>query len=394
MIVCVPAGRTGSDVMETELREIINRGRSEAASDYIDRLENRPGWSIVSLVDELFPLLLGETNLRYANFHMVKMATFIRRLSIEGILSPETERLTARLLVSELIEREWIEFRAGGAHEGKRGAETSLEGFLEELNGNNVNNAFFHLQLIGRDDRDAVLNTLLRIGASSIPDSLGHTLSCFYPVMEDMADTGHPYRLASLFAYLMYLNRYGAGKEVLETDYGRPEEPLDIDETLRICSSGDGIVNLHHMITLYILLRWEKAPFNAGGYSPFGILLDWIGGKKKDRKDEESVAGLQPPENLPDEYGDFSGIFDLSDTGKTMGCLKGLMRRDPLETADWLFRKYTDHYHPSTWDPHFHTSLYCSLKLYTEVEAAGEEACLMALRQALNYLAGKVGNGR
>jgi hypothetical protein len=208
--------------------------------------------------------------------------------------------------------------------------------------------------------------------------------------LEDIADTGHRHCRAALLSCLAYLNRYGAGEEVLEPDYGAPEGEADLERMLRVCASGEGIVNLHHTITFYILTAWQNAPFNGARYAPFGILAEWTGGKEEDGGETGLVSGLELPDKLPASYEEFSESFDPSSMEHTMSRLKGLLRRDPRRCTDWLFREYAGYYDPSSWDPHFYTSLYCALKLYMEEERLGEDASLMALHQALKYLASAV----
>ena len=64
------------------------------------------------VIDELLPLVLMETNLRYGSFHTVKMTLFIRELALEQYFSKPTERELARLLALEAAKRDWIGIQA------------------------------------------------------------------------------------------------------------------------------------------------------------------------------------------------------------------------------------------------------------------------------------------
>lgn len=51
----------------------------------------------------------------------------------------------------------------------------------------NAHNAFYCALGLLRDTPAALAQTLLTLGASLIPKTLGHSLTCFFPVVPEMA---------------------------------------------------------------------------------------------------------------------------------------------------------------------------------------------------------------
>ena len=68
----------------------------------------------------------------------------------------------------------------------------------------------------------------------------------------------------------MYLSRHNFSKEVLQQEYGQAESPLEYDAFLKLCASGDGVVNIHHTITFFISTEWEHTDFNESSSVPYG----------------------------------------------------------------------------------------------------------------------------
>ena len=106
--------------MGSKLKEAVILRDGKAVKKAISSLEGKENWSLVTIIDELLPLALMESNLRFGNFHSVKMALFLRRLAVEGYFSKATEREIARVIALELVEREWVSIHADRAGYTKR----------------------------------------------------------------------------------------------------------------------------------------------------------------------------------------------------------------------------------------------------------------------------------
>jgi hypothetical protein len=377
--------------MGSQLVEAVVRRDREGVDRALSILANTGSWSLITVIDELIPLALMESHLRYGNFHLIKMSLFLRRLAMEGFFSTDTERGVGRVVALEAVSRDWVSVQAD--RRGYAGGATPLlmNSMLTELDEGNVHNAFHYALGLLEEPPEPLMQALLTLGAVAIPHSLGHTLSCFFPVMEDIVAVDHPATASAVLSYLMYLGRYGVDKRVLQEGYGQSEDPLDCAGFLRVCASGDGIVNLHHMITLYVATAWERATFNPDGAVPYALLQDWVGQKPLDRERYRRAASLELAGSLPDTYEAFSQRYSLREPDELLSCLFRMLDEMPRQAVDWLFRFYASHYAYGRWDPHYYTGLYAALRLYMGERIHDQVARRMALDQAVRYFAQGMG---
>ena len=373
--------------MGSQLREAVMRRDAGAVEQCISALQGTDNWSLVSVLDELTPFALMESNLQFGSFHSVKMTLFLRRLAMEGYFSKPTELALARLIARELVDREWVLVQGDRSGYVERDVDAPVEKVIEALDRGNVHNAFFYASGAMARDKAALVQALLSLGASAIPHSLGHSLTCFFPVMEDLLYLDHAHADSALLTYLMYLVRYEVNSDVLKEGYGALEGPLDYGALLKRCASGIGIVDIHHMITFYVATAWEGAAFNAKGAVPCRILLDWVGDKPVDEASEERVANAQYAGKLADTYEEFQQGFSFEKLDASIPYLFALLANRPKRTVDWLFRLYASYYAPDSWDPHYYTGLYSALRLYMGDKVQDPVACRMAVAQALAYFA-------
>ena len=111
--------------MSSRLKEAVVQRDQEKVEQLISSLEQE-NWSLVTIIDELLPLILMESNLQFGNFHAVKMAIFLRKLAIEGYFSKATEKELARVIALETVEREWVSIHASRAGYAKRDISSPL----------------------------------------------------------------------------------------------------------------------------------------------------------------------------------------------------------------------------------------------------------------------------
>lgn len=71
--------------MSLQLKEAVIRKDENVVEQIASSLKQRDNWSLITIVDELLPLLLMESNLHYASFHKIKMSLFLRSLAIGAI---------------------------------------------------------------------------------------------------------------------------------------------------------------------------------------------------------------------------------------------------------------------------------------------------------------------
>jgi hypothetical protein len=356
-----------------------------AVSRFAAGLEISGKWTLASLIDELLPLSLMQSNLQYGNFHSPKVQLFLRRFALEGCFSRETEFLLAGLLLSVMLRTDFILARADIRSGEERGVEEAVRKMIEELDEGNVHNAFFYANIAVNDQPENLARALLLRGSRNIPDTLGHSVSCFYPIVEDLVLKNHPLRATAIFTYIMYLARFSGDEGRVSRGREEPYTELNLNNLLRLASSGNGIVNLHHTITFYIVSSWDAASCRPGDRSMMWVLADWLRGEAVDKERENSVCSYRRMSTLPDTYRSFNNAFHINELNEAMPVLIGLLERQRDRAIDWIFRYYASRCN-GLWNPHYFTGLYCAINLYLDSRLEEKER-RMALEQAVAFFA-------
>lgn len=370
-------------IIYSQLKKAVLNRDMDLLKDITVSIEETEDWDFVSFIDELLPIMLMESNLKYGSFHFVKMSLFLRKMSFNDHFSKDTEWALLKLILNNITERHWVYLKVGleGYKEDKISGNTA-EKMIDELHKSNIHNAYYYSLGLYKYAREDLCQLLLDLGSVYIPDTLGHSISCFYPVIKDIIDTNHPATATALFSLIAYLGRFDYEENVLDQKL-HDSEPDDYNKLLKKSASGKGIVNLHHMITFYIMTDWGKAAFNSKGIVPFKILTDWVDDKEIDRELEKEVSEIDISENIT-SYQLFSNVFSPEDLKTSAHTLIYLLDTEPERAVDWVFRRYTDFYTPD-WDPHYYTSLFCAIRLYFSNDKVNKTACRMAIYQAVQY---------
>ena len=390
--------------LKNDLLRLLDQNNPDLLVEYVDNL-NPKKFSLVTLVDALSPMLVMESNLTFGSFHLIKMSLFLRSMSLRGLLSKETEIALAKVIVQHLYYLEWSLLDISPHVHAPDPINKPISHMLTEIEQGNAHNAFFYASIALQSDKACLLDTLLLNGAKSIPDSLGHSISCFFPVLEDLVDVDHPATGTALFSYILYLCRHRAKNQPNNqaTQDGRPNADQKADQKadninrstlLRQAASGTSIFDIHHMITFYIFLAWEKAAWHNNATLPWAMLKDWIGQKKIDqsRLDSASVPGTVDASgkidttgtvDIPANYHQWHQIFSEKNTERIASVALAVLAHDWQQASDWIMRSYADYYTPD-WDPHYITSLYAALELYQN-DAVNKTDSQMAIIQALTY---------
>ena len=166
--------------MSSQLFRAIIAKDVQAISKMLSVLRTQSHWSLVSSIDEMLPCMLMETNLQFRNFHLVKMGLFLRKLAVERYFSATTEYELLRLLSSELVQRQWFRIQVDPSRDGEAEKQATQERLLEALAEQNAHNAFYYAQGLLNTQPDKTIQMLLTLGSLQIPNTLGHSLSCFF----------------------------------------------------------------------------------------------------------------------------------------------------------------------------------------------------------------------
>lgn len=370
----------GSNLMNA----VFNKNKDEIEKQ-IRLLEENVNWSLITFIDEFVPYLIGETNLKYNNFHMIKMSLFVKQLSMDKLLAKETEIKMLRLLACEMVRRHFFKIEIAKNDNCNKEATFYLHNFQKEMKNKNAHNAFHYAFGLQKTKPNLLANLLLKLGAVFIPQTLGHSLSCYYPAVKQMVNSFNKHSHTALMSYIIYLTRFDINDFLIKKIHDDNRSSIDYLKILKICSTGKGIVNLHHMITFFILAEWETASFNEEKKVPYSILKNWIKDKKLEDGIDNKLENYSKSDYQIVSYEEFKELFEFENREQTLNLVFSQLKKDSITTIDWLFRIYASSYDERTWDPHYLTSLYASFKLYRQKDKFGENACLMALYQAITY---------
>ena len=369
--------------MYSKLGEAIINRDQEKINDIMSSLEDKDV-NITDFINEFASIMLMEANLSFGNFHFIKMSLFLRELKLKGYFSKETEKKLINLLAVNMTERHFIKAEADRlGYKAIDADQATLKKMIEELNKGNTHNAYYYSLGLLKYKPEMLRNNLLMLGTESLSQTLGHSFTCFYPVLRDLVVENSQHDTNALFSYIMYLARFNYDENIhIQYNTDRFE---NIPQLTQICASGEGIVNLHHMITLAMYLLWEKDDIN-GDYITYNNFLDWIGSKEVDEKQKEKIENMTTDRDIPKSYEEFENEFSLKELDESMPLYLKLLEEDYENAIDWMFRLYPNYYTPS-WDPHYFTSLYSALKLYKMDEAKEKIPSKMAVYQAIRYFA-------
>ncbi|MBS3810897.1 MAG: hypothetical protein KGY44_03420 [Halanaerobiales bacterium] len=366
-------------------KAIVDRNK-EKIKTILHKLEYKD-INFVKFVEEFAPLMLMEANLSFGNFHIIKMALFLKELSVDGYFSKDTEKKLIFMLALNLTEIHYINVKAERiGYKSNKADQNTLKRMINELDKGNVHNAFCYSLGLLKFEPEVLKNNLLLLGTEVISKSLGHSFSCFYPVLRDLLNESSIHDTTALFSYIMYLSRFNYDKGVhIQSDKSSFK---NLENIIEISASGEGIVNLHHMITLTLFLLWEKDDVN-GDYIPHHNFLEWISDKEVDQKQKDIIKNMKTELSIPENYDEFEELFNIKDIEKFLPLYFKLLKEDYKTAVDWIFKIYTNFYSPE-WDPHYFTALYSALKLYQLDNSERKIPAKMSIYQALQYFSQRV----
>lgn len=368
--------------MNSHVQNMISNKDEIEQEKLLERLKQDDNWSAVSFIDELIPGLLFEANLTYGNFHQVKMAVFLRKLARKNKLSRKTLREVIKLLLQESRERPWLNIKVGNVERSQEISDP-LDEMLKELSHHNIHNAMYYALKAYEQNPEKLQEVLLSLGGVFGPENLGHSLSCFFPVVEELVNSHHPVAETAIFSYLLYVGRYGVEANFDPEDYKLENLPENV---FRLASSGKGIANLHHMITLTVYKLWEKADFHDPDFPlPYRVFYQ----KRLANKDVSSTRlnRVKAPLELklPGDYKEFYQSFDYNDVEHTTRLVRGVYQENPDLLWDWIIRLYAEDYDSKSWNPHFYTGIYLALRIKEENLTTDDLGAEMAIDQAVAY---------
>jgi hypothetical protein len=376
--------------MESQLKKAVINHKQEKIKNYLKELENDRSFSLASLIDELLDLMLMECSLRYGSFHFVKMSLFLRELSQKNYFSRKSELEIARVVLLGLSERHFIKLEADSS--GYKEAEINEKTYAklsEEINKGNTHNSFYYALGILEKEPEKLKEFLLNLGMERIPDSLGHSISCFYPVLRDLVNHHQNLSATAVLSFLMYLSRYSY-KVKYNSKAEKEKRPSQkaLEKLGLKAASGSGIINLHHMITYYTFLMLEDSSFYQQ-IPPYSILENYFGSKNIDQQRLELFEKNVEKNMVAENYQQFKNNFSLESYQDNLSFLFNNLDSEYQNTVSYLHRLFAEYY-SSSWNPHYYTGLYCSLGIYSSDKINNIKIKKMAVIQAVEYFTSNV----
>ena len=376
--------------MSSQLKKAVINHDQKKIKNYLKEIENEQNFSLASLIDEFLELMLMECSLRYGSFHFVKMSLFLRELSLKNYFSREAELKIAKVVLLGLAERHFIKIKADSS--GYKEIEVNNKTYsrlAKEINSGNTHNAFYYALGLLENEPQKLKEYLLNLGMERIPDSLGHSISCYFPVMRDIVSHHQDYSATAVLSYIMYLSRYSYQNKYNSEEKKRKKPAADSLKELGLrAASGNGIVNLHHMITYYTFFMLEDSSFYQK-LPPYSILENYFGTKKIDQKRLELAEKNRKETKITENYKQFKNNFSIENYQDKLNFLFYNLDKNYNSTVNYLHQLFAEYYNPN-WNPHYYTSLYCALGLYNSEKIDESRIGKMAVIQALEYFAANV----
>jgi hypothetical protein len=194
---------------------------------------------------------------------------------------------------------------------------------------------------------------MLFLGSGYLDHSLGHSVSCTaFILLEMLARPGQdPWPASSVLADYFCKGRFGTSPSPRKLSPFSPAEA--IKHHLLRATSGRGIVNLHHTITVYAMERVRHL-FNEEEYGH--LINSWI--SFLGDKEAEPLGQELPVSDSTVSYGMFHERFAAMEVGPLLP-LAGKMVSSPQNRQDlgrFLIKALCDRYN-GDYNPHYVTGL-------------------------------------
>jgi hypothetical protein len=205
----------------------------------------------------------------------------------------------------------------------------------------------------GQADGEELARRLLLLGSGYLGDSLGHSVSCTAFILLEMVDRvdQDPWPALATLADYFCKGQFHATPPLLKGPAFSSEG--DIEHHLLRATSGRGIVNLHHTITLYAMERVRHL-FNREEYDH--MIGAWIAFMEEKRPERVALdrQGQEPPADYPRFYETYSKLDAHSLLGSVREMIASGEGRRNL--GRFLIKGLCDRYQ-GDYNPHFFTGL-------------------------------------
>jgi len=322
----------------------------------------------------LFPLVQRVTNPPFINPHLPKMHGIIREF-LPYLTSDDLPALV-RLEINEYARRPKSAALAKPPRHTQSVSFAEIEtSFREE---EREKGATLMLAFLEQQGNTELARRLLLLGSGYLNRSLGHSVSCTAFILLEMIERRDqdPWpALGTLAEYFCSGHFHTTPDLYTTTDIPSPEE---LDRHLLRATSGYGIVNLHHTITLYAVERVRHLLSETEYAHLIACWIDFLGTK-------EAVPPADTPTVVPSDYASFYNLFSKREEQAVLSALAGLIPSPEgrLRLGRYLIKGICDQYQ-GNYNPHVLTGLSSALWVVDRCRDRPSIA-MNALQQYLNY---------
>jgi hypothetical protein len=312
----------------------------------------------------LFPVVQRVLNPPYINPHLPKMYAICRELI--PYLDPGEAAALVRLELGEYARRPKLEKPHAGKHAGSTVSFNEIEATVraDDREKTVALLSVFHAREGGKE----LARRLLLLGGGYLDQSLGHSVSCTAFILLEMLERSDQDPLPSLFALAHYFCK---GHFHTTPPLVKPDPPFSDDtlaaEALR-ATSGQGFLNIHHIITLYAVERVRHLLKDDEHQSLLAACRAFIGPKEA-RKVDLGTEVVPPAASYEQFFQVFSRLEPLAAVKPLVDLADSEAGRRTL--GRYLIKGVCDLYN-GAYNPHYLTGL--GAALWTINRFAGNRA--------------------
>jgi hypothetical protein len=325
----------------------------------------------------LFPVVQRVLNPPFINPHLPKMYRICREFipyledgDIPGLVRLEVNEYARRQKLDELPEAD-----RPSSPVSFRDIESAIRGQDRQKT------ALLMSTFCEQEERVELARLLLLLGSGYLDDSLGHSVSCTAFILLEMLERADDDPWPSLSLLADYFCKGQFHKTPTAMGWSPLPSDEDFEHHLLRATSGQGIINLHHTITLYAIERVRSFFSEEEHTRMIGAWIAFMGDKKATprRPDRSGMAA-------PVSYSEFQEVFDRLEVRPVVASLQGLIHSEQgrRQLGRFLIRGLCDQYR-GNYNPHYLTGLGSTLWVIGRYWSRPEIA-LNALSQYVDFL--------
>jgi hypothetical protein len=311
--------------------------------------ETRTGRDPWEVHQALFDVVQRVLNPTFINPHLPKMYRICRHLvpylkadELPAFLSLEVTEYSRRPKLQELPKRKPLTTPVSFSDV----VSAIREGDREKTA---VLMATFYAQAGGTE----LARRLLLLGSGYIEDSLGHSVSCTAFILREMLERTDqdPWPALVTLADFFCKGHFHTNPVLRKTSAFPSEEVFD--HHLLRATSGRGIVNLHHTITIYAIEHVRQFFTEEEYLHMIGAWITFMEDKKL-----ELVMLDCPKPDIQNDYHRFYGMFSTLEAKPVVALIQGMITSPQrrLELGRFLIKSLCDRYQ-GDYNPHYLTGL-------------------------------------